>query len=562
MVRVDWSTPQRRDGDRHLAPLPIDIYLMIFDELAFDPTGESFRYEAYKIHRQLLRELCLVCRFFYITFSPKLFKHVLLDGDIHADGFSRNGLYAWYSEAVIGVEEAVGLMRHVKELMIDNWSDELNAKRWRSVTCKRMLGKMLPMCTSLHTLDLTESPIHKGMMEAIFRLPSLRKLRMRFCSLEKLGDEFSEDAFEAPEDSAFPPMTEFSLVGCKNVIYYRTAFARLASCDTLEALEITNRKLGLMILEREPNMRLTSLHMILKPQDSETVSAFLNRSPMIKDLYLMNESELNSPPADIRLDVHPESLPHLDTLICCPSMVTALFPGRAIKVLTMMNEEDWKDVWSYDHIDFQALAKNEDAHLEQVTMPIMLYHNLPIHEYIPKIDTFCICLPMPVLALPCQAIMSYICRSHDTSPVIKHLKIQPYGGVNIHLAFDLQRQRKIIRDQLTRAFPTAKRITLNQGLEWRLNELTNEWNPVVTNAESYRALLSSGDLAFWSMINVTDLERTFVGLFDGREMSHETKHRLRLCSCALGPAPFSQQAIDLFTTLPFIMPGLPAELGE
>ncbi|KIK61090.1 hypothetical protein GYMLUDRAFT_73506 [Collybiopsis luxurians FD-317 M1] len=59
----EWSTPERRRGDQPLDPIPNEIYLKILSAIH---------------HKEELRNLALVCRFFASIAVPKLFQTIFI----------------------------------------------------------------------------------------------------------------------------------------------------------------------------------------------------------------------------------------------------------------------------------------------------------------------------------------------------------------------------------------------------------------------------------------------------------------------------------------------------
>ncbi|KAI0079356.1 hypothetical protein K474DRAFT_648429 [Panus rudis PR-1116 ss-1] len=325
MATVNWSNvvPTRRNGSFLLTQVPADVYRMVFDHLPCTTNVDlsTLKIDEIRQYKSDLRVLCLVCRLFYALCSAKLFQCVALDGRSRATDFKTYSTYKWYLKATEGDEAALIHMGHVKSITVASWESQRSDGTWLEPRCKLMLKQMLPACIHLNTLTFTATPVPGRIIETLFCLPHLRNLTFQSCRIGATA--YPANHFTVPLKATFPPLEKLAIIRCTIAGIHCAAFVQLASeSSSLKSLQVTNREIGLQILERNPNMQLLVLGIPIMANDAHAISKYLNNTPNLSNLTLSNADDEFIPP--INLNLHPGALPVLEDLTCCPSLAIRL----------------------------------------------------------------------------------------------------------------------------------------------------------------------------------------------------------------------------------------------
>ncbi|KAK7685727.1 hypothetical protein QCA50_011072 [Cerrena zonata] len=515
MVTSTWTAPLRRNGVRLLTPLPPDIYFLILDHFFYDPDFQSLA-----DYKKLLIKLSLVCRFFHTLVVPKLFKEFALDGDDEFEAFG----FEWVERAWEGDVRACDLLTHAKDLAVSNWRDDDNDEKWKYPSWREHFMKTFPRFSSLVQLHVLRTPLEHEFMEVIYKLPNLQILSIKECSFPPVTTlpQSRPDFRDRPLR-----LHEFQLAHVENFSHYIDDVANFVTTSALQVLKTSDRALIRKIMESGTNIPLQCLEVPIEIEDVALLSEFLTRCPTITDLWLEGgdlDNEQPSPP--IYIDIPSSALPNLKVLHCPATLLGQLLPKRPIVTLNMVGNHDWMFANSYDGVDISALSENKAPQLEELVIPFAMYSEIQFHKIIPKIDTLVVCLPLVLSALPCRGILKALCIVHEQHPVVRHLKLHPFSGINLIWAFNLSFQHQLIIELLSISFPSATHISLNEGIEWRLVPETKEWKPVLLAPEIYRSLLGAGEETFWGMVNVKDFEMLFANLFEEEELTPELRDRL------------------------------------
>jgi len=521
MVVRRWSTPERREGDRLLAPIPIEVYLLIFDEIKFEPERQSLG-----LYKSILSNLALVCRFFSVTLSPKIYNHFLFDGSSFEDDLCYSPQAKWLDNLDERDEDACFLAKHVKEVSFLQWRDPTNSGEWKSECSRDRYSRALPCFPNTVSFTITRTPIPLEFFDAIVALPHLRILRIKDCMFEEM-----DDAVEFLEPEA-TKLTHVEVSSTTNFRYYRKALADLVATSSLQMLKTTHWRFARAIIRKQVDMPLELLDVPLVAKDAMILSDFLNRTPSITDLALVTDPETeNTEGQEPKLDILPTSLPTLKSLRCPSYLLPTLCPGRPLEKLNLVESQDWLWPKTYECHELGLLKTEKAIQLQRLDISISMYHAVKLRDHIPRIDTLCICFPYIVSSMPCRAVIKALCSMHEQPPTIRRLKLQFFGGINIMWAFNLTYQQQLIRDELANTFTSATSVCLSDGLEWHLDKETKEWKPTLEMPEFYRSLLLASDELFWQLAKVRDPDGMFTALFKEEDLSDELRHHLGMCGC-------------------------------
>ncbi|KAI0792061.1 hypothetical protein C8Q75DRAFT_754322 [Abortiporus biennis] len=521
MVQQNWSAPERRLGDRLFSPLPFEIYLMILDEIYYEPTQHSF--QAYKA---ILCNIALVCRFFATIASQKLYKRFVFDGGAVDDDYDNDIPQGrWLNELQREDEDACALAKYVREMSLQNWRDQHNKANWRSDFAHDRFLKVIPSFTGLNTFSVSRTPLAFELLDAIFNIPALKVFRIKDCIMEIL-DNLVEFSNISP-----PSLVEVEVWSAENFQYYRRAFAKLAATPCLRQLKTTHWKFAGAVIKTGIHIPLTTLDVPVVAKDATLLSEFLNRTPTITDLLLSAEPSTQPDTPQVQLDIHPMSLSNLKTLRCPSYLLSTIFPNRPIHSLDLVEGQDWLWPQAYEDVEIDILKEHTPNHLQRIDMSISMYHSVKLKDFVPKIDTLCICLPFIVSSMPCQSVVRAVCSMQNENPITRRLIIKFFGGINIMWSFNLEFQEQLIFDTIIKSFPSVTSICMTDGLEWVLYPETDKWELEIQNPQFFRSLLRCEDEGFWQLAKLKDPHKRFASLFAEEELVGDLAHKLGLCDC-------------------------------
>ncbi|KIJ19329.1 hypothetical protein PAXINDRAFT_96730 [Paxillus involutus ATCC 200175] len=181
MSLIQWTTPERRTGDRILPIIPNEIYLIILEHIAPASTKPS--------PEQLLTfsKLSRICRFFYNIYLPRIFEYLELSGSI----FSGDPLPAheahmasrgWILCQQIATKQplALYLAQFVKACHFTDWAFGSAGSLGAQMFLESYISGMARM-KNIRELHFSDFPVKKAHWDAIKNLESLEELSFTYC---------------------------------------------------------------------------------------------------------------------------------------------------------------------------------------------------------------------------------------------------------------------------------------------------------------------------------------------------------------------------------------------
>ncbi|KAJ4481152.1 hypothetical protein J3R30DRAFT_3866162 [Lentinula aciculospora] len=258
-----WASPVRSSGLRILEPIPVELYLMIFDYIK--PRKDSYEYERTILKRMNdLRNMSLVCRYFCAEILPWLFESLVFHPNLPKGDTGRNSMsYIPFCRSLNqGEILAKSLALQVKQCVIRDWLDVLNANAAAAKAFLNIHMSALPYMTNLHTISLSRTRLVPSLLAHIRRLPNLQSLTINCCDFTEilpkhaqkyasrsklksfrlfLGDK-EEDTVHPPDDLVLkeflPLVMKLSKLGTDSWLFMNALFSSDALPSTLETLEI------------------------------------------------------------------------------------------------------------------------------------------------------------------------------------------------------------------------------------------------------------------------------------------------------------------------------------
>ncbi|KIK62894.1 hypothetical protein GYMLUDRAFT_242527 [Collybiopsis luxurians FD-317 M1] len=161
----EWSTPERRLGERTLDPIPIEIYLKIMSEVD-DKTD--------------LSNLALVCRFFASVALPRLFERLIINPIYNraSRSWEARGNPKLYRVLHEGLDPlAISACKYIRNCTIDS----VFIAKWPPPSSVVSALQDLLKMPNLTTLTLVQLELPKAALSSISQLSSLASLTLRSC---------------------------------------------------------------------------------------------------------------------------------------------------------------------------------------------------------------------------------------------------------------------------------------------------------------------------------------------------------------------------------------------
>ncbi|KAH9941995.1 hypothetical protein B0H21DRAFT_893189 [Amylocystis lapponica] len=508
------SSPERRRGHKRLPPIPVEIYMIIFDELRYDPEDIAIADT-----KSILANLALVCRLFSSLIVPKLFSKFVFEGRQtgaypHTPSDKERACALWLQHISNGDEAACTLANLVKELTFHNWKAEgraLLSPAPPGLPLSRYV-RIVPRFENLWRLELLSVPITRHFFEAVGTLQKLRTLCIRECEFGAV------DAAVVIPDIPAPCLTEFELREADDVLPYVPALARLAAKRSLRSLQTTVWEVARGVMELRTDIPLEQLEVPLVPNDAAILARFLDRTPSLLDLSIMDPSDSGDAGRPC-FRLQKSSLPNLTRLRCPPYLLPTLVQDRSLPLeqLNLIEINDW--IYPRVNADIALLGPLKDCSLRRLHVPVFLFRDHPLDEHLYRVEELTICFPIVDYTKKCEENVTSICSAKSRKLGVRRLELRFYTGTPVHWMFDLKLQHREVTRRLAVAFPTATQFVLSDVLEWHRDAGGGKtWRPVVPAREYFRsAVLHTVGTGLTKM---TDFNGALAALFrDDREMS-------------------------------------------
>ncbi|KZT07280.1 uncharacterized protein LAESUDRAFT_725188 [Laetiporus sulphureus 93-53] len=498
------TSPARRIGNRHLPPIPIDVYMLIVDELC-DDAGEVPVPE----RKAILFNLSLVCRLFAALSTPKLFDLVAFVGnaDMKAERMLQNPRTKWFTQLSRGDETACLLGTFVKRLEVFNWLPLRIGDP--SSPCPDLLRhiEIIPRFPNLTNLSLVRTPITLDLFRAATNLHKLESLSIRSCAFSKAGP-----GTRSPSRS-LARLTSVEVTAVEAVGPYISALASLAKSPALRSLKTTEWRLARAVMESGVVSALQCLEIPFEPREACMLFAFLNRTPTIIDLSIIGVMEedplgggeaLDAP----MLSLARTALPKLQELRCPPYLLDTFLKKQPLWRLSLLDFRDWliPSLCANQSL-LQSLAR---FHLRELEVPAWLVHAYPkLLEYTPKLTKLSICYPMHTLDTPLEVVVHSLC-SLAGSRLLTHIDLRFLHAV---WQLNLPLQHQMVTKHLARAFPSVTTFSFVDAVGWCKRTGDTAWKPVIRGRESVKALLELQEPGVWDILEVDDYGGALAGLF-------------------------------------------------
>ncbi|KIJ19180.1 hypothetical protein PAXINDRAFT_8531 [Paxillus involutus ATCC 200175] len=170
MSIVQWSTPERRAGDKDLPIIPNEIYLIIFEHIA--PTSMRLFSEQLKTFSNLSR----VCRFFCNTCLPRIFEDLKIHIDaVYMHSFSRAQILCQQIAAKQPL--ALSLAQCVKVCRFEDW--KLFSEGSRAAQALYISG--ISHMKNIRELSFSQNTMKNAHWDMIASVQSLEDLTFTYC---------------------------------------------------------------------------------------------------------------------------------------------------------------------------------------------------------------------------------------------------------------------------------------------------------------------------------------------------------------------------------------------
>ncbi|KIJ08747.1 hypothetical protein PAXINDRAFT_102462 [Paxillus involutus ATCC 200175] len=180
---IQWSTPERRAGDRDLPILPNEIYLIIFEDIA--PTSSRLS------PKQLLTlsNLSRVCRFFGNICLPRIFEYIAFINFMSRYSYPPTEIprisraRALCEQVATKEPLALSLAQCVKVCHFMGWRFASGGPgSWAVQTFSELCLSGMAHMKNISKLEFFESSVQKAHWDVITTLESLEELRFTGCN--------------------------------------------------------------------------------------------------------------------------------------------------------------------------------------------------------------------------------------------------------------------------------------------------------------------------------------------------------------------------------------------
>ncbi|KZT67372.1 hypothetical protein DAEQUDRAFT_767274 [Daedalea quercina L-15889] len=482
----------RIDGQRRLATLPVEVYMLILDEIHGDANNESS--VAYK---ETLSNLNLVCRLFANLVTPKLFARLTFASPLPKELKRTHGARtAWLKDLAQGDKAAAEIAAMVRELDLHGCTPPdggrhhaaTEAPSWRH-------GQIITYFANLRSLTLVQTVITQEFFASTKPLLCLHSLSIRHCS-------FAPPTGRCQLLQCSLKLEHFDAILVDGVDPYVPTLSSLVRGSPLRSLRVTEWPLAQAILQGTPASHLEQLEIHFDPHDSAVLFRFLASASSISDLSLVSmpdESTLSqATPSKI-------TLPNLKTLRCPLNLLPILFPGGAVSRLSVVDICDWFS--PSPHADGRLLTPLQHSQLRELEIPAWVFYHYPVHRYAPSLVNLVICFDLFTYNTPLEQVVRDICSVGRISKLTS-LDLRFVGAV---WKLNLRLQHKMIAQHLMHACPAARRISFDDAIDWQREPSSSKWRPLIRAREPIKALLRTQP-NIQDIMQVTDYEGTFAGI--------------------------------------------------
>ncbi|PCH36346.1 hypothetical protein WOLCODRAFT_140355 [Wolfiporia cocos MD-104 SS10] len=497
-------SPARRDGRRRLSPIPVDIYMLVLDELLRDEEDMCA-----SRRKSLLSSLSLVCRLFAALVAPRLFSSLACSGPLFKQTKKSPPRLSWLQQLNRGEETACWTGTLVRKLDFCDW--ELG-KAGLSDYLAHLTHHIqaIPKLPNLTSLSLTRTPITQQFFQAVSALQKLDSLCIRECSCQP------PDTAMAPPESPMPRLGSLEVTAVEGVKPYIAILVSLAGTPALRSLKTTEWPVARPIMERNTCTSLQQLEVPFVARDIAFLTSFLADTPSISELSIIDVDQ--QPPAP-PVSFPAISLPLLQRLRCPPYLLPSV-SHPSVSQLSLVSLNDW--MLPGVSIDQRLLAPLRRATLRELELPAHLLRDCPIGEYAPKLAKLTICYPVTTFNEPLELIVRNVCTLVHRVP-LQSLELE---FVNVLWKLNLQLQHHMVVRHLAPTYPTVKRVSLTDAVEWHRSKDGSQWTPVIRNRDSVKLLLGLKDANIWEAMEVQDFDGALSALFEKGEMTADIAQRL------------------------------------
>ncbi|GBE89602.1 hypothetical protein BKA93DRAFT_821621 [Sparassis latifolia] len=484
MTELVWTIPERRNRHGRLTTLPYDIYNLILDEFRYQPEQISL-----KEYKSTLATWALVCRLFHHLVVPKLFKTFVSWRNWRSGETPQ--LDRWVVEMNRGDAMARALAPHVKHLTFEP-CQEVNAPLEPRLAHADLSSwtTALRFFTNVVSIRLSSDTIGDRFFTAVATLPKLQVLHMRNCNFRA-----PQNSFILPLDK-LPALKVLEVSGVGNAFWrYIPAIVSLAATRSLRSLITTEWEIARNFFTLDMDIPLEMLQVPLHPHGIDALSTFLDRTPSITDLELIDytlKGDRHAAIKDLRqlgnLRVKQSSLPRLEKLKCLTHLLPALWQSRPISSLTVVGGRGLKKIICGQQIPYPLEGNfSGNSALRYLVLSAKLYAAYPLAEL--KLEKLSLYLSgSATLGDPRFMEGMFSLRKQKTTVRKLQLYFQR-GRLSSQWALDLQLQHSSILLYLEKVFPTATCISMIESLHWHRSEGRDEWNPIIPERQSFRTVL-------------------------------------------------------------------------
>ncbi|KAF9815106.1 hypothetical protein IEO21_04803 [Rhodonia placenta] len=510
-------SPARTDGQRPLTGIPVEIYMLIVDELLEDADMPLVE------RKSILSNMNLVCRLFSALVAPKLFSLVSFRGaHVGASESGKRRRDSWLKQLAQGEETACLLGTFVRHVEYVDWMPQgTPAQRDRVIPDLGRHVHILPRFSNLKKLHLDHTPISSDLFGAITSLTRLETLTIEHCSYHTLRTK------KALPEASLPHLVELNVSMVEDdFAAYVPALASLATTPTLQSLKTTEWPLARAIMEASTDVPLKHFETTYMPSDVHILFAFLCRTPTLTSLCLT--TPLDAPDDDLRSSsshsaLPDTSLPRLRELRCPLSLLAPLF-RPSVSRLNLVDTSDWFRLNSAS--SSRLLEPLEQCALKELDVPMWAWHRFPLQRYTPKLAKLAVCFPLLPM-IPLETMIGAFCN-FGPKLSLQTLELRFADSVYATWKLNLRMQHNMVVAYLARRFPTASCFTLADAIEWHrvANANGSAWQPVVRERECVKELLQCKDNTVWEFMEVADYDGALAALFTEGEMTAAIAKRL------------------------------------
>ncbi|EPQ56495.1 hypothetical protein GLOTRDRAFT_138214 [Gloeophyllum trabeum ATCC 11539] len=501
-------------GDHVFSCLPPELWLKIAHHLC--PSEEWL---SHKESKYAISNMSLACRYFCDLCRPVLFsdmrftRNLDLPPDFHIN---------WYDFVLENHSTPASLASYVRSYMLYDWRGLSEFRRWgvdglSPLQDKQLHLQVLSLLPQLQNLCLSEVDLDIVGMQVILDLPALHSLAFERCKFFALAD-----SIRIP--SVMVAIKKFTFCDTLSTMddgfdpFIPAVMAAVASPSLRIWKSDDLRLTGTLCLLVDPSF-LEDMTIRVNKAKLPLLSKFLLRTPSIHKLHITHLPH-NVADTSHDFDLPQTGLPDLRDLQCPLYLLPLLVPNRPIRRLHIngiVNREVPRSTRYFD-IDLAPLAALAQATstIEDLTVPMTIYDNVRLEEYIPAMDSLTISddrgLPMKIKSHN-PKVKGLNCKCYQADPLAND------GLAEQHL--DLRKQKEWLT-RLCPAFPDAVRICVTWShVHWRrASPGSTVWTPVVAErGAARRSIQVLAEYPDTSHVSVVDEDGCLAKLFLPQELT-------------------------------------------